>query len=684
MSVPPLDLASPLDPTARFPTRAPEDECGLHGGTCERVIFAECLREDSLASLHHHLARLADSLHLPLQVDLLPMLEPATFRPLAETILLFDLHRLLVLRPRAEGADAESALRYLLGAYPIQPRARLAAHLRTNGFRFFYPLGTLDLVPAVIDELDTGELAMLDLTTGSISRRQILEHVEAAPAAAILAASSAPERAPRDERFGRLEERRVDASLRAGFPRRLDDLVGAAAVVQRRFTVRERLALPFTTAEVCWDDGRHREACYGKTTREDRAETVAVCEALERFQVATRPPTTALVHGSYDELSDRAVDPRTLFFGGEVFGGDVFGGEVFGGEFGDDRTADASSLPPFDPTAPLYWTWASPAGGAEPALVPAQEVWFFTDRLPSETMFIQPTTNACALGGSREEAALFALLEATERDAFLTTWYLRRPARPIELGSITDPSFHHVRHRWQLAYPAYRAKLFDITTDLGLPVVMALAIRRDDWRDRAAAGALPGPKVFVAIACRLDAEAACRAALVDLAGFEPEMTPHRRARYEALHREPSTIEGPADHFGYYALDEPFRNLSFLDLGTDQDAERSVTVAAIQAEALTEATEGYELCSVLRAVEATWAPLGAGVYFRDLTHPLAEARGLHCVKAITPGLYPIWFGAGSRRFRPTRRLERLARAWLPPELLVDGAPPAINRRLHPFS
>ncbi|MEM6797004.1 MAG: YcaO-like family protein [Acidobacteriota bacterium] len=578
-----------------------------------------------------------------------PLLErpPASDRPAIH--LFFDVNRLFLLQAGPAAPDAvDSFHRFARDGYPIQPLPRLEKALESRGHRFLYPLSTLDVLPLIWSELkDDGDLVQLDLRDATIERLRLPRHPLAGGTLASQQAESPGTPA--------LEDRRVGPSLREGLPQNLDALLGASNVVRRRYTQRDRLSLPFTTAEVRWDLGARRESCYGKSLQMERSKTVAVCEALERFLIAFRPTRSEMIHGSYDSLRDRALDPRTLFFG-------------------RSEHCSQPGLRPYRDDAELYWTEAVPASGGEPVLVPAQEVWFNTYTIADESSFIRPTTNACALGNSFEEASLFAVLEAAERDAFLTAWYLRRSAKRIDPESIADRRFHEFRHRWQLAFPNYRAFLFDITTDMRLPSVMGVAVRQDDR------GGV-GPKTFFTCACSLSAEEACRSAFEDLAGFDPELTAARRRELRELFENQSQIRGPAQHFALFSQDEAFSALNFLDLESEN---HETSAGAMQAEALIPAADSYNLKELIETLDRHCSLQDVGVYLRDMTQPFAAERGLHCVKAITPGLYPMWFGYGGQRFRPTRRLRRLAREWRRDSSSPVGAEPGFNLELHPFS
>ncbi|HET6763235.1 MAG TPA: YcaO-like family protein, partial [Longimicrobiaceae bacterium] len=284
-----------------------------------------------------------------------------------------------------------------------------------------------------------------------------------------------------------------------------------------------------------------------------------------------------------------------------------------------------------------------------------------------EPQHVEPTTSGCAVGGSVTEAGVFALLECIERDAYLTAWYLRRPCARIDPATVRHEPFQLLRRRWHAAYPGYALYFFDLTTDTAVPAVAAIAVRERG----------EGPRTFHAAAARLSGARACHAALKDLTGFTPALAPERRDEMRRVLERPELVTGPVGHFETYALDETWDRLSFLDFGSGPGMD----AAALDGRCPVPAADRYELGDVLRRICAHLRTVGAAAYLKDLTHPALRPHGLRCVRAITPGLFPIWFGSRLRRFAVTPRLRRLAHDLTGRDL---EAPEDFNLEIHPFS
>ncbi|MBD0321616.1 MAG: YcaO-like family protein, partial [Gemmatimonadetes bacterium] len=512
--------------------------------------------------------------------------------------LLFDLHRLvLYAEPRGGGEPRiGSVVRWLVDAYPSAPEGLLSRVAR-EPYRLLYPLEALDLLPSLWAQAPAGWVTTCDLLSGEVRRAPARAHPESVPLRTLGSGAPIPP-APR------LRRRITGPSLRAGIPPALEELVApGAGVVQETSdgtSHPSHPSLPYATALLAWDAGRHVEVCSGKAARPAEASRVALCEAAERFHVAFVPPGEALVHASAAELGERAIDPCALFFGAPDAG-------------------DPALLARFAPELPIHWTPALDVRAGAAALVPAQEVWFDLPSRTGEPRLVFPTTNACALGASVEEAGVFALLEAVERDAYLTAWYLRRPCRRIDPDSVRDEGFQLLRRRWSAAYPGYRFYLFDVTTDVAVPSVAAVAVR---WSGE-------GPMTFHAAAARLSAERACAAALRDLAGFWPRLSARRRASLLPYLDDPGRVEGPAGHFGLYSLDETLARLDFLDFGPAPGCD----VAEAGERGWFPARPCYDLRRVLDEAAERLHPLGVRLLLKDLTHPWLAARGARCVRAI---------------------------------------------------
>jgi len=617
--------------------------------TCPAVVFGDALAGPANSTLRERVVALAAGrAGAPLRVDTVLALhtraERADFPANAPSCwLLLDFHRWVLFEESTEAGAPRigSVVRFLVDAYPVQP----LSVLRDSPYRFLYPPDVLDVLPLFWTG-PPGIVVVGDLVTGEILHSPAQAHpAEERPR--YVAAASAERVAPPPLVLG---ETWTDAGLRSGTAPSLGGLLSAASgIVRERTETTDHASLPYSVVRVSWKGGVVSEFCGGKALRPSDAALVAGCEALERFQTTFARPGETLVSGSYAELRGRAVDPRDLFF--------------------PDVPAQGTMLRRWTEDAPTLWTMVDDPLGGRSRLVPVDEVWFNVGDALRTRCFVAQTTSGCALGGTVEEAAGFALLEAVERDAFLTTWYLRRSCARIDPDSVASEEFQLLRHRWEAAFGDYDFFLFNATSDVGVPAVIGVAARRRG----------DGPRAFVSAAARLCAERACLAALKDLTGFLPLQSDEQRRAYRASLERPDRIYGPAGHFETYAMDEAFARLEFLDFGA---TPRHVDSAAeVNARALLPPATRMQPREMIRSVATHLRTVGAALYLKDLTHPALTGRGLRCVRAVTPGLYPMWFGTATRRFAVTERLRRLSREWNGQEVEHAGD---CNLEVHPLA
>jgi len=170
-----------------------------------------------------------------------------------------------------------------------------------------------------------------------------------------------------------------------------------------------------------------------------------------------------------------------------------------------DREEGQAAFPyqPVTPQTPLRWLWGNRLGNNSPRSDAKCGVPAFAVHLPYQPEADEPlvapglsTGLSCA--DSREAALLGGLYEVIERDALALTW-LAGMAPPV---IATD---WLVEHAADVLPPADRAVAYDLTSDVGVPVVLVVC------RGEGPAG----PILSVGSACRLDARRAARKAAME-------------------------------------------------------------------------------------------------------------------------------------------------------------------------
>jgi ribosomal protein S12 methylthiotransferase accessory factor YcaO len=147
--------------------------------------------------------------------------------------------------------------------------------------------------------------------------------------------------------------------------------------------------------------------------------------------------------------------------------------------------------------------------------VPAQEIWLDCAATLGEALVCDATSTGCAAGRTRLEATEAALWECIERDALALWWHGGLPARalPLEVIDRRQP-----RLFWWLSGRKRVTRLYDLTTDIGLPVVAAAASDAD------------GRHVALGSAARPQFDEAALAAVTEMIQTEVSMEAARLAR----------------------------------------------------------------------------------------------------------------------------------------------------------
>jgi len=338
----------------------------------------------------------------------------------------------------------------------------------------------------------------------------------------------------------------------------------------------------------------------GKGWTAEAARHAALGEALERYCAMLPPAPETFRVASLAALDELAIGP------------DAFG------LYHPTQYADGSVpyAPVTDGTV-LHWVEGRSLTHNRPVLVPASLVYL----LPLDA-FCQQTSNGLAAGRTDAAAALRALCEVIERDAFLFTWLTARPAPLLDLTQAGEAVAHIARH-----YAARGVTLtaHDLTCTTGAPVILA---RAHDERGRP-------PIDLIGLGCDPDPRRAVERAVL-------EAVQGRRARWDELAAAgaPDVIKTHSDHARWYALTD--RSAAFAFLGARPGPlPASVGKADDDAAAL------------VATIVATLARAGHEAVIVDITTPDVRAAGMTVVRALVAGLLPIHFGIGQERLGSAR-------------------------------
>ncbi|HWM00834.1 MAG TPA: TOMM precursor leader peptide-binding protein [Actinophytocola sp.] len=389
----------------------------------------------------------------------------------------------------------------------------------------------------------------------------------------------------------------------------------ATAPVSGFFRVRSKYDLH----EMWWSG--HADS-YGES------ELLGVLEGLERYAGQFPRARRSSVFASLDELRAAgrpALDPTEC-------------GTYTADFYHDHRLF----YEPFDAQRQLSWVWGHSVRDDAAVMVPEQ-LAFYLDWRP-ERKFVQECSNGCASGSSVEEALLHGVLELLERDAFLLCWFGAARLPEIDLNTVRSPRTRFMADR--VTQLGYRVRLFDMRVDTPVPVVMAVAERRDGQ---------PGTLCFSAGASP-DPEDAVRAALCEAASYVPGFDERVANELPALRRmaqDSNQVAELSHHALLYGLPEVADRADFLF----RDAPLR-SMDELYAGWLALRGEVHDLAEDARMlVDLVTAGPGGDVIVVDQTCPEQREVGLTTVAVIAPGLVPIDFGWRRQRVLTSDRLRR---------------------------
>ncbi|MFD1151039.1 TOMM precursor leader peptide-binding protein [Saccharothrix hoggarensis] len=332
------------------------------------------------------------------------------------------------------------------------------------------------------------------------------------------------------------------------------------------------------------------------------AEVGALCEAVERFS-ANYQGDEMTVRGSLRSLGDNALHPNsTMLYSDRQYEERV--------RWNQRHAAFQHVTEPFDEDAEVDWTPLWSLTEQRHRLLPTGMLYFGVPEAVAGRS-VRADSNGNAAGCSIEDAVLQGLLELVERDAVALWWYNRLRVPGVDLTAFGDP--------WVEEMPDQYARLgrelwaLDLTTDLGVPVVVALS--------RVVGG--PREDVLFGFGAHLDPRVALRRAVTELNQLLPAV----------LHGPPAFDDPDATAWMRNATVE---NQPYLWPASGHPPRRPADFAHVRRPDVRD--DVLALVDVLRRHDLDTLVL-------DQTRP---DIGMPVVKVVVPGLRHFW-----ARFAPGR-------------------------------
>ena len=453
------------------------------------------------------------------------------------------------------------------------------------------------------------QLSCVDLQTGERSLTRLWPHPDCDVCGGSGAATGGPslwsgwqraEAGPALERLGNRLEGCVDD--RIGLVGRIDavplptDVPGAASLVAK--------AGEFSTPHVTAATTESPNVCGGLDASDGIAHLLTIVEGLERYcGLFSRPPD---VVAPYRDVADRAMLPPEL---------PLFSAAQY-------RQPDFP-FRPFDASEALSWMWGDSLTHGTRRLVPRSAVFYG----PTDDLLVDECSSGVAAGTSAVDAANRAVLEMVERDAFMIFWLNRLSPPLVDLATL--PGGFARSAAAELRSMGHEPMAVNVTTDLGIPVFLSIALRADGKY----------PALILGAGCDFAAERALDKAFRELLGavrwqhVDPAWSPKPP-------KAPEDVRSLDDHHTFYSHPQWLPRASFLWSSPRVQRFGEVVLAGPR----TSERPGEQLEDAVAILRRA----GMEIIAVDLTTPDVAQTGIRVVRAVIPGLQPIGFGQHAAR------------------------------------
>lgn len=339
-------------------------------------------------------------------------------------------------------------------------------------------------------------------------------------------------------------------------------------------------------------------AAAGKGAGDLQARVSCLAEAIERYS-CHHQGHHKLLRSRLDQLGEQAVAPQNLLmFSTTQYKNRDQSNKLNGTGF--------NWIPErFDSERAIDWSPAWSLTHRRTVWLPADFCYFGYSSEKNHD-FCTADSNGCAAGNTLEEAIQQGFFELVERDACALWWYNRLTRPGVDLDSFDDPFFANMKNSFNQA--GRELVILDITSDLGVPTVMAISWRQSD-----------GGGIHLGLGCHLEARLAISRALAEL---------NQGAVDEFGDKAPASLEGFDIHHARWLREATIENQPYL-----RPAEGPRRVAS---DFTNEATRDVR-DDLLISIEKLRAK-GLEMIVLDHTRP---DIGFPVARVVVPGLRHFW-------------------------------------------
>lgn len=276
---------------------------------------------------------------------------------------------------------------------------------------------------------------------------------------------------------------------------------------------------------------------------------------------------------------------------------------------------------PFTENTPIRWVPAEDPLTSNIFHVPASMVFvpYYYDR-GEESPICQPISTGLACHSSYFDAAINAICEVIERDAFLITWQAMLSRPQIIQKTLSSENIEIITRFEDVGYSI---SLFHISLDLHIPTI--LSVMRTDNSE--------SPALVVAASTTLDPEIAVKKSLEELA---------HTANYSSyiLHNQPrlsqdKKYENVVDQKSHLNFWVDKKNLPLANFLFESDQQINFK----DIENFSSGNPEDDFHFILKKIKAS----GYQTLLCDLTSEDVMDLGFRVIRAIIPGFHPLFVG-----------------------------------------
>lgn len=336
----------------------------------------------------------------------------------------------------------------------------------------------------------------------------------------------------------------------------------------------------------------------GKGAGDLQARVSCLAEAIERYS-CHHQGHHKLLRARIDQIDKPVIGVQDLLlFSSTQYKNRIHSNKINGDGF--------NWIPePFDEKIAIDWSPAWSLTHKREVYLPADYCYYGHNSV-SDLEFCHADSNGCASGNTLEEAIQQGLFELVERDACALWWYNRATRPSVDLSSFDDPFFPSMQNSFNQA--GRELVVLDITSDLGVPTVMAISWRQSD-----------GGGIHLGLGCHLEARLAISRALAEL---------NQGAVHEFGDNDPASLDGFDIHHARWLREATIENQPYL---RPADGPRRVA-----ADFTNDATRDVR-DDLLISIEKLRAK-GLEMIVLDHTRP---DIGFPVARVVVPGLRHFW-------------------------------------------